>query len=81
MSKIKKTLKGNLELPSNPNLENIDVVAIFKFGNPFVYKIKHKSREYKIEKIGIHYTHKVGSVLYHNFGVISEGTFFKLSFN
>ncbi|PIR43079.1 hypothetical protein COV24_04585 [candidate division WWE3 bacterium CG10_big_fil_rev_8_21_14_0_10_32_10] len=81
MYQNKNPLKGNLELPSDINLKKIDVIAIFKFGDPSVYKIKYKGKEYKVEKTGIHYTQQVGNTLYHNFGLVSEGTFFKISFN
>jgi len=72
-------LQGNLKNPNDLSLERIDVIAIFKHGNPHVYKIEHKNKEYRIEKTGLHYTQKVGETLYHIFGLLSENTFFKIA--
>lgn len=60
------------------NKEPIDAILILKFGNPYIYKLKHKNVDYLIEKTGLHYSFKKGSTTYHLFGVVGGGSFFKV---
>jgi hypothetical protein len=50
-----------------------------KMAYPWV--VNWRGRQYRINKIGLHYTEREGRVLYHIFSVTDGTTFFKLRFD
>lgn len=50
-------------------------------GNLVPTAIFWRGREYRVEKVGLHFPLRQGRVLHHIFSVVAGGNFFKLDFD
>lgn len=62
-------------------LVSVDFIYNHDKGHASPRLMKWKSRVYKIDKLGLHYTLHQGSTLLHMFAVSATDCFFLLSFN
>lgn len=62
--------------------EHVDVITVYTHGKSvFPFKIRWKTREYRIKKIGYHHTERVGRELHHIFHVANDRLAFRLRHN
>jgi hypothetical protein len=61
----------------------ISVFLTYNHRTNLVYpaKLVWDGREYKVQKVGLHYSFKTGKALFHVFTAITETLFFKLVLN
>ncbi len=60
---------------------SVSLISDAKLKKVYPYFFKWQNRIYKISKIGLHHTTRVGQTLFHIFSVSDGENFFRLSFN